>query len=311
MRVGYGAPIKLSNRVSGYCLEVPGNDSHGAGTQVDVYNCDVNASDPKLDEQWDVRPTSGGYFNLVNKYSNLCLGVNGVDNHGTGAAVEVYYCGANSGDPKVDQEWTWQLVAYNRYKLVNRLHGYCLSMPGIDSHSLGSGVEVQSCSAVSGDSRNDEQWTVNQSAINTNAVRIIDSIGGYCIGVQGIDSHGPGAAAEIYSCDVNSSDFKRDGEWTLENTTDGYFRIKNQSSSLCLGVVGVDSHGEGALIEAYYCDPDAYDARRDGEWKWYDVGGKRRLQNRVSGLCLYGVGYSQGSTLQTHDCATADFWVVE
>lgn len=116
---------------------------------------------------------------------------------------------------------------------------------------------------------------------------IRNRVSGLCLGVRGVDKHEPGAGVEVYLCRPGGADKGLDNRWTFEPADEGYFRIRNQVSNLCLGVRGFDKHDPGTDVEVYYCDPVATDARRDALWKiehafaQYDY-----IKNRVSDLCL-------------------------
>lgn len=140
--------------------------------------------------------------------------------------------------------------------------------------------------------------------VNTDDTRL-------CLGVVGIDHHGSGALAEVYTCNPPPPDHGEDGLWTIEPIEGGYFFIKNFISSLCLGVQGVDLPRERAMaarVEVIECTGVVGDARLDNQWRFEETqafSGVYRIHNRVSNLCLGVVGIDsvhRGSAVEIYRC---------
>ena len=87
-----------------------------------------------------------GFVSITNAFSNLCLGVQGVDSHVAGGLVEVYTCNP-PGIASEDQQW--RIVPQNdgTKRIENRVSGLCLGVQGADSHSAGAQVEVYDCNS--------------------------------------------------------------------------------------------------------------------------------------------------------------------
>jgi hypothetical protein len=92
-------------------------------------------------------------------------------------------------------------------------------------------------------------------------------VSGLCLGVRGVDDHGPGAGVEVYTCSPGGGDRGLDNQWTIEPAPGGYQYIKNRISGLCLGVRGVDDHIAGTDVEVYTCTPGGNDRGLDNQWR--------------------------------------------
>jgi Ricin-type beta-trefoil lectin domain len=152
----------ITNKVSNLCLGVLGVDGHGPGVRVEVYHCNPGGGDAGNDNQWTIQDLGNGYSHIINKVSNLCLGVVGVDSHGPGARVEVYHCNPGGGDAGNDNQWTIQPLTNGYSYIKNRVSGLCLGVVGVDDHWAGAAVEVYRCKPGSGDAGNDNQWTIRR-----------------------------------------------------------------------------------------------------------------------------------------------------
>lgn len=136
----------ITNSVSGLCLGVQGVDSHVAGGLVEVYTCNPGGGDAGRDNRWSIVQQADGFVQIRNQVSGLCLGVQGVDSHTSGALVEVYTCDGG-GLPALDNQW--RIVPQNdgTKQIQNRVSGLCLGVQGADSHGPGGQVEVYSCTS--------------------------------------------------------------------------------------------------------------------------------------------------------------------
>jgi len=152
----------ITNRVSNLCLGVRGVDVHGPGVRVEVYHCSPGSGDAGNDNQWSIKDLGNGYSHIINKVSNLCLGVVGVDGHGAGAAVEVFHCNPGGGDAGNDNQWTIKGLGSGYSQIINRVSGLCLGVVGVDDHWAGAAGEVYRCNPGSGDAGEDNQWTIRR-----------------------------------------------------------------------------------------------------------------------------------------------------
>lgn len=128
---------------------------------------------------------------------DLCLGVQGIDNHGAGARVEVYWCNASAQDPLWDASWYFEYSG--EYILVkNRLHGYCLGVVNIDDHRAGAETEVYRCNPGGDDPGMDNRWIKEE--LGGGRFHLKNAVSGLCLGVVGFDDGRAGAEAEISYC---------------------------------------------------------------------------------------------------------------
>lgn len=95
---------------------------------------------------------------------------------------------------------------------------------------------------------------------------IANRVSNLCLGVLGVDGHGPGVRLEVYHCNPGGGDAGNDNQWTIKGLGKGYSQIVNRVSGMCLGVVGVDDHWAGAAVEVYRCNPGSGDAGEDNQW---------------------------------------------
>jgi len=150
--------------------------------------------------------------------------------------------------------------------VTNAVSNLCLGVRGVDDHKAGAEVEVYWCNPGGGDRGRDNQWTFEPA--DEGFVFIKNRVSGLCLGVRGVDDHKPGTGAEVYPCKPGGADKGHDGQWRLVPDKDGFRRIENRVSGLCLGVRGVDDHKPAAGVEVYTCDPGRGDAARDGRWRF-------------------------------------------
>lgn len=148
----------ITNSVSNLCLGVVGVDSHEAGALVEVYTCNPGGGDQGRDNRWTIVTQADGFVQIRNQVSGLCLGVQGVDSHRSGALVEVYTC-----DPPgvAAQDNQWRIVPQNdgTKQIQNRVSGLCLGVQGADSHGPGGQVEVYDCTSRRFPVR-DQHWRI-------------------------------------------------------------------------------------------------------------------------------------------------------
>jgi hypothetical protein len=147
----------------------------------------------------------------------------------------------------------------------NAVSNLCLGVQGVDHHSAGANVEVYTCSPGGGDKGCDNDWIITPAGGGFSFIK--NRVSGLCLGVKGVDRHGPGALAEVYNCNPGGHDPGLDMQWRIVDEGNGLSRLENRVSNLCLGVQGVDNHRAGALVEVYTCNPGHGDAGRDNRWK--------------------------------------------
>ena len=160
-----------------------------------------------------------GYQHIHNAVSDLCLGVRGIDAHAPGTEVEVYHCNPGGGDRGLDNQWTFVLLSNGYVHILNRVSSLCLGVRGVDNHTPGTGVEVYHCNPGGGDRGLDNQWRI--VAEPDGFVVIQNRVSGLCLGVVGVDAHGPGAGAEVYHCNPGGADPGRDNRWRFQRVGSG------------------------------------------------------------------------------------------
>jgi Ricin-type beta-trefoil lectin domain len=158
-------------------------------------------------------PPVAGYYHILNKVSNLCLGVMGVDGHGPGVRAEVYHCNPGGGDAGHDNQWTIQDLGNGYHHVTNRVSNLCLGVVGVDNHPVGERVEVYHCNPGNGDAGNDNQWEIKD--LGNGYSHIVNKVSGLCLGVLGVDGHGPGVPVEVFHCNPGSGDAGNDNQWTI------------------------------------------------------------------------------------------------
>lgn len=150
------APLK--NTKSNLCAGASG----GAGGSAKVEYCSDSAS-----RRWSARNVGGGYFQLVDDETRLCLGVAGVDDHVADYPIDLYPCEPTLADPKLDSRW--KLVgADSTPQLKNRVSGLCLDVrgPGTPYQTAGeTALVVNACSADT-----DQIWRVKEDARRVTSV---------------------------------------------------------------------------------------------------------------------------------------------
>jgi len=153
--------VYIKNRVSDLCLGVRGVDSHGPGTDAEVYTCQPGGNDPGLDNQWHIELADADFVLIKNRVSNLCLGVRAVDSHGPGTGVEVYTCDPGGADKGQDNRWRRTRIPDSDFWYFrNKVSNLCLGVRGIDHHGPGEGAEVYTCVPGGNDPGLDNEWRI-------------------------------------------------------------------------------------------------------------------------------------------------------
>ena len=152
--------IQVAN--TNYCLQVAGNGNQfSSGTAVNIYDCS-NAKNPLYANNyyWNYNPTTGMINNSANPRS--CLNIN--NSFANGTAVTIADCGYAS-QSQYANNFLW---AYNSGDMTMRATasgsspGSCLnaSPASIGAYKNGTPVNLWTCSANSGDWKNDVQWNI-------------------------------------------------------------------------------------------------------------------------------------------------------
>ncbi len=87
----------------------------------------------------------------------------------------------------------------------------CLS---VTSGTAGDLVLAQPCAPSTRDRRLGEIW--REQPTSGSYFRLVNELGGLCLGGQGADVRTPGAATDVSSCEPTSLDAKQDQEWAWE-----------------------------------------------------------------------------------------------
>lgn len=145
------------------------------------------------------------------------------------------------------------------FRIRNRVSDLCLGVTG--KNEPGAALAVYPCWRHVG---GNIHWRFEKTQ---GRERVRNRISDYCLGVRGVDSHGPGGLAEIYDCTPkDSNDPGQDMTWVREPMADGFWRIENGLTQLCLGVQGVDKHGDDAHVEVFGCASPS-DPGHDNQWR--------------------------------------------
>ncbi len=179
---------------------------------------------------------------------------------GVGAGLD---CGA-SGQEGCCEVLSGKGDDHRIIKLRNKLSHLCLGVVGVDRDAppLGTLAEVYYCQPDEFDAKQDEEWIMFPTS--DGYFRLENAKNMLCLGVQGVDSCGPGAQVELYHCVPSPGDPLRDSEWKWSGD-----QLVNRASGLCLGVIGIDDHSAGAAVEVYGCAPTPGDQKCDERWSAY------------------------------------------
>lgn len=106
----------LINRHSNLCLSVDGA-AFGNGTRMLQWDCG-----PRDNQQWNLAPTTGGYYQVRSDESGKCLSVANASTH-DGAQILQWDCGTRDNQQ-------WKLVQHDNgfFAIVARNSGKCISI---------------------------------------------------------------------------------------------------------------------------------------------------------------------------------------
>jgi hypothetical protein len=163
---------------------------------------------------------------------------------------------------------------------------------------LAAGVNVEAAATAGYEFASDEIL----NASDTSAEFIKNGLDGWCLDVPGVDNGVVGTAVTVFEKCIPG---REDHHWAIRYRSDKYVQLVNQLNQTCLGVVGFDSHTNGARAEIYHCSPDGNDGGLDGQWELVARDGKHEIRNRVSGKCLDVAGsdeHGADAPVQVWDC---------
>lgn len=123
--------VELVNRTSTKCVDDT-DWGTAEGTPVQQYGC----GDHQANQQWQLVPTDGGYYRVVNRHSGLVLDVTGGPG-ATASGVRVQLWSSWNGP---NQQWKLVPQGNGEYALVARHSGKCLDVPW---SSIDNGVRLQ------------------------------------------------------------------------------------------------------------------------------------------------------------------------
>jgi hypothetical protein len=235
---------------------VNGWDSHGPGAPVEVYPCEPNAGDAKLDEEWTYVPAAdvadGRTGQLMNRASGLCLGVPGWDDNMGQAGLEVYHCGAL---PNSDQHWSITPAPTMERRLLERYSGRCLGLDGGDAASSGSALRIKDCDVSPSVDGKDLSWSLYKlpGAPGYYQLRSNVPAGYVCLGVVGGAGHAYRAGIEIHACDERALDQQWRPLDFFNQPVEGFeglIRLQNRAQGDCLGQ---DSMANGSPLRVKEC----------------------------------------------------------
>ncbi len=177
--VGYSGSTGISAAAGtisgpgGQCVDVAGDDTGGAGTAVQLWNCLANAAD----QHWT--------HNADNSLSTIgrCLDASG-NGTANGTLLELWDCTGGGA-----QKWVQQADG----SLKNPQSGRCVDSP---NGATGNGTRLQ-------------LWDCNGSAaqkFSVNGGGTIVGPGGKCVDVAADDVGGNGAAVQLWDCQTSAVD---------------------------------------------------------------------------------------------------------
>lgn len=168
------------------------------------------------------------------------------------APIAGLIAGPIAGDALRDSEWTLVRDGDQYVQLRNRLSGLCVGRVAGDIRS-GATAQVVACGAAA---------HFDMRALPNGEVQFAERQSGLCLGVRGVDRHTPGTDVEFYACQPGGGDPGLDARWRPTPLANGYVRVRNSVSSLCLGVRGIDEHDAGEGVEVYHCSTSPVAAKR-------------------------------------------------
>jgi hypothetical protein len=123
--------VELINQTSTKCVD---DTEWGTanGTPVQQYGC----GNHQANQQWELDPTDGGYYKVINHYNGLALDVTGGPG-ATASGIKVQTWGYGGG---ANQQWKLESLGNGYYRLIARHSGKCLDVP---SSSINNGVVLQ------------------------------------------------------------------------------------------------------------------------------------------------------------------------
>jgi endoglucanase len=136
-----GQFTRIMNRNSGRCVDVVGGSTANSA-EVIQYDCHSNAN-----QQWQLQPVSGGYYQIIAQHSGRCLDVASVST-ADGARVLQYDCHSGTNQQ-------WELRTSGGYtQIVARHSGKCLD---VVSASTANGARIQQYDCNGG---TNQQWSL-------------------------------------------------------------------------------------------------------------------------------------------------------
>jgi galactose oxidase len=273
VRTGYTSIVAAN---SGKCLDISGG-SLSPNAPAIQWHCTFAAN-----EQWTVKPYSGGAFRIIERQSGQCLAVAGSSTTSGAQIVQNTCSGANS------ELWSFAANGGN-FQMVNKNSGQCASVSGASVFDMANIVQAP-CSATT-----NFLWTFSAGLFTSSSQAILQAAhSGQCLNVSGA-SKAPGAAVIQWPCAGSANE-----QWSLVASGSRY-QVISKNSNLCLAVSG-SSTASGANIVQSACSSATSDL-----WTLTPVGGSYQLAAQNSGLCLTVSGASQtsGARMTQTTCGTA------
>ena len=173
-------------------------------------------------QQWIIKESSGGWFNIISKHNGLCLDV-AAEN---GSNVQGWTC--NGSDR---QKWRFivcgsddgQTISDDEYHIVSALDEK-------------QGLDVENCSKEDGANIQiypntwDAKETFHVSYLGNGYYKIINSYSGKSLDVMWADTRRKTNLQQYGYNGVNQQ------QWILRKTSDGYYKIISKASGLCVDV---------------------------------------------------------------------------
>ncbi|MGW4164617.1 RICIN domain-containing protein [Streptomyces sp. NPDC004788] len=136
----------VTNVAGGTCLEMPGFTGEW-GAQATVWGC--NDGD---NQTWVFNSMGGGFFQIVNRSSGLCLELPGLPpSTDNGTRVQQWQC--NGGRNQLWWFDHWANVNGNHTAEIKNAYAGCLEINGWQTGTWGTGAQLWSCNGG-----NNQRW---------------------------------------------------------------------------------------------------------------------------------------------------------
>ena len=245
---------QLEFRHSGKCVDNMGQN--GIGTEYWQLSCDDVADPTAPNRNFRFESMGSGYYRIRNQSSNLCMDTTGV--YGRNAPIKKSTCNS-------DAQLQWRLVdkGGDWFEIRSRVGDYTVNQSSASLEDRGVIQQHESVDAASQQLKFSPAGTVSSVTPPLGWTQLKFRHSGKCLDNMG--QNGIGTEYWQWRCDEPTS-IHPNRYFRFESMDGGYYRIRNQSSNLCMDTTGVS--GRNAPIKKFTCNQDAR-----LQWRLVDKGG--------------------------------------